>query len=289
MEKEKQKENKFHLPEIIDYRITSECNLACPFCFGARKANRIDQKALFYFFEKLKELGLKTVVITGGEPTCSARFKEIVLGLKKLGLQLYLSTNGYFWNKGGIDVQFIIENFECIALPLEADNSDMHNSMRRGKENHFNIVKEILGYIKENSNIKVKIGTVVTKRNYTNIVNILDELKFIPDRWKLYQLCKSEYNQKYYEKNKVSDCEFSQLIKEIKEKYKDENTVISSLYEKDRDKKHLFLEPDGTLMLISDNAEKSIGNCSEDISVLLKKIVAELDYRDVENNFKNSF
>ena len=65
--------------------------------------------------------------------------------------------------------------------------------------------------------------------------------------------------------------------------------MISSLYEKDRDKKHLFLEPDGTLMLISDNAEKSIGNCSEDISVLLKKIVAELDYRDVENNFKNSF
>lgn len=289
MEKGNQKENKSHLPEIIDYRITSECNLACPFCFGTRKSDILDLKEIFRFFEKMRELGLKTVVITGGEPTYSTRFKEIVLGLKKLGLQLYLSTNGFFWNRGVMEPSFIIDNFECISLPLEADNPDIHNSMRRGEKNHFDIVKEILEYIKENSNMKVKIGSVVTKNNYNNIANILDELKYFPDRWKLYQLCKSEYNQKYYEKNNVSDYEFSKVVKDIKEKYKNENIIISFLYEKDRDKKHLFLEPDGTLMVISDNMEKSIGNCSEDMSVLLKKIVAELDYREVENNFINSF
>ena len=277
------------MPAIIDYRITSLCNLNCPFCFGTRIKNKIDLKTVFCFFEQMKEYGLEKVVITGGEPTLSPNFMDIVTGLKKIGLNLYLSTNGYFLNNVMCDRQFILDNFECIALPMEADDKYIHNSMRISQIDHYENVKKAFKYIRQNSNIQIKLETVVTQINYNFIEHILEYFEMFPDRWKLYQLCKSENNISFYNKYKVDDYFFETLYNKIQEKYKDKGVKISALYEKDRNCKHLFLEPDGTLMIIFDNKETSIGNCKQPIEELINSISLNLNPESVNNNFRNSF
>lgn len=291
MEKDLQniKYDKLMIPKIIDYRITSLCNLNCPFCFGTRIKNKMDLKSVFYFFEEMSRYGLEKVVITGGEPTLSPDFKDIVIGLRKIGLKLYLSTNGYFLNNVTLDNQFILDNFDCIALPLEANDEHIHNCMRVSKINHYENIKSALNYIRQNSDIQIKLETVVTQINYDYVEYILDRLEVLPDRWKLYQLCKSESNNFFYNKCKVDDYSFEILYNRVQEKYKDKELKISALYERDRNGKHLFLEPNGTLMVIADSKEILIGNCKQPSEELLNIISFSLNPENVNTNFKNSF
>lgn len=88
------------------------------------------------------------------------------IGLRKIGLKLYLSTNGYFLNNVTLDNQFILDNFDCIALPLEANDEHIHNCMRVSKINHYENIKSALNYIRQNSDIQIKLETVVTQINY---------------------------------------------------------------------------------------------------------------------------
>lgn len=277
------------IPMIIDYRITPLCNLNCPFCFGTKIKNKIDLKTVFGFFEQMKRYGLDKVVITGGEPTISPDFTDIVEELKKIGLKLYLSTNGYFFNNAIWDKKFILDNFECIALPIEAEDRGIHNLMRTAKIDHYENVKSALKYIRQNSNAQIKLETVVTQINYNYVKHLLDTLEVLPDRWKLYQLCKSETNKLFYHKNRVDDYAFKILYDKVQEKYKDTGINISALYERYRNRKHLFLEPDGTLMIIADNKEIAIGNCEQPVEKLMNIISSNLKPEIVNDNFKNSF
>ena len=130
---------------------------------------------------------------------------------------------------------------------------------------------------------------MVTQINYDYVEYILDRLEVLPDRWKLYQLCKSESNNFFYNKCKVDDYSFEILYNRVQEKYKDKELKISALYERDRNGKHLFLEPNGTLMVIADSKEILIGNCKQPSEELLNIISFSLNPENVNTNFKNSF
>lgn len=277
------------LPDVLDFRISAECNMKCPFCFGTKSSGKLNFEKLSSFFRFLREKGVKNVAITGGEPTLASDFPEIVVMLKRLGYHIALSTNGTFWENDTIR-KLVFNYCDWIALPIDASVEHVHNHLRNFSTSHFELVCSLLSKIRiQAPDLKIKIGTVVTKENIEDVAEILDILPEKPDSWKLFQLSRTKYNYKYYEKYKVPDKEFQELIQDMLIKYKGLNTQIFFSYERERNGRYLFLEPSGELMTICNDEERVIGNYCDESENLAAKIERFVDAHRTNDNFHNSF
>jgi len=261
----------------------------CPFCFGTKRNGTVNMGNIDEFFMNLRQYGVKNIVLTGGEPSLADNFANVVSFLKKCGFNLALSTNGVFWNNDHLK-KTVIENISWIALPVDSTDPVQHNFMRGAFFDHHSCIHKILGDIpKEAPDIKVKIGTVASKENLSNISGILHTLPMEPALWKIYQLSEVFSNSRYYKENKISDSAFEKLVDEAKKENAHRETRITCLFERDRERRYLFLEPDGTLMTIENNKEVAIGDCRDDFRALIKKIELSVDVDKINSNFNNSF
>ncbi|HET8796207.1 MAG TPA: radical SAM protein, partial [Thermoanaerobaculia bacterium] len=70
----------FSAPLMAWVEITRKCNLRCPHCFvvgGMQRANEMSTERILRLLDEWAELGVLTVVLTGGEPTIHPDFVEI--------------------------------------------------------------------------------------------------------------------------------------------------------------------------------------------------------------------
>ncbi|KKM89238.1 hypothetical protein LCGC14_1250640, partial [marine sediment metagenome] len=94
----------------VSMSITTHCNMSCPEC--AYGTPRVDDKQHFsweYFEEAAKHLrGIKSLGITGGEPTCHPEFSKFVPRFRELFdcVELYLETNGCLVEKHSDVLEF---------------------------------------------------------------------------------------------------------------------------------------------------------------------------------------
>jgi radical SAM protein with 4Fe4S-binding SPASM domain len=87
----------FSAPLMAWLEITRRCNLRCPHCFvegGVRRNQELSTTRIFRLLEEWAEMGVFTVVITGGEPTIHPDFIEIVNRAHELGFAVSIATNG---------------------------------------------------------------------------------------------------------------------------------------------------------------------------------------------------
>lgn len=277
------------LPTTIDFRITSNCNMTCPFCFGTKVSNHADISAHIEFLGKIRDHGVNNIVITGGEPTCYPGFSELLRTIHSLGYRIALSTNGTFWNHRETR-DAVFEYVSFLSLPIESSDPTIHNLLRPGVPDHYKLVHKILKDISTlNLNTQLKIGTVVTRINIDSMSGILDSLPVEPSIWKLYQLSSCEFNHHFYDANHIPDDEFTKCVDQLQKQYSDRPTRIVSGYELDRDNKYLFLDPDGSLKTIIRNQEAIIGHISEETPSLYRRIGQVIDHDKINANFLDSF
>ena len=81
--------------------LTSDCNLRCKHCYNWWKQEGINMERLGSFRKAyllldylIRKTTLSKVVFTGGEPTISERFIELVLHAKVNGVRVIVITNG---------------------------------------------------------------------------------------------------------------------------------------------------------------------------------------------------
>lgn len=277
------------LPDTIDFRVTPECNMRCPFCFGPRQTQIVALSSQIDFLKKLRKNGVKNIVITGGEPTLFPEIIPLLKALKSFDYHIVLLTNGVFWDLESIR-NTILDCVSTLSLPLESADPEIHNQLRIGFPNHFAQVKQVLESIStRNPRMQIRISSVVTKKNLHHLQGTLDTLPFAPEVWKLYQLSACSHNSPFYAKQSVSDEEFTNCIRELRSQYAGTATKIISAYEHDRNRKYLFLEPDGTLLTIVDNQECVIGHIADDAAALYTKVEEMVNCEKINANFYESF
>lgn len=84
-------------PISLQIALTERCNLNCGFCSVAKRKKKFEwnYKELVQATMKFKDLGIKTIEITGGgEPTLFHKLDDYILFCDSLGLQIGLITNG---------------------------------------------------------------------------------------------------------------------------------------------------------------------------------------------------
>ncbi len=245
--------NNIKIP-FVSIQITNICNLDCPFCF---RRNVIDKP--FSNIEKiirnLKDCNVDTIVISGGEPLLRKDIVEILELCKELNIKTVLQSNGILLNKYFDDIYKYVD---WISLSLDGDTPET-NSLLRSEKQFYSILK-ILPIIKKNK-IKVKLGTVVTRINYENILGIGKLIGNYVDIWKLYQFYprKGTLADKNKDKLAIDDELFKDVFLKIKNNFP--NMQISVHAVKDFNKSPcLMIDPDGKVYVTKENKDFLIGD-----------------------------
>ena len=245
---------------IIDFQVTKMCNLNCEFCCGADKSKKDSNlEEIKNVIDKLKKAGVDRIVITGGEPLIRKDIDEIIQYIYDKGINIYLSTNGYFLKD---HINLISKCVDCIGLPLDGYTPELSKKMTR-KDSQLDITLNSLKMIKEyNKNIITKVGTVVSKINYQTLDKLGEFLycnnEYAPDVWRLYQFTPLGEGVKTKEKFYITDQEFEKTVNYIKKLFHTKN--IGSLSNSESNDTYIFIAPDMEFVGLSNDNYINLGN-----------------------------
>ncbi len=273
----------------------------CPFCYGAdvpivhsgqpllypptpetisltgsnEPRNEVSIDEFKNALRKLKDSGLNKINIGGGEPLMRSETSEIIRFAKQdLGLTIYLSTNGTFLKRRYDEIKDYID---ILGLPLDGSSPEMNIAVGR-REYLFTNILSILTNFKDNPpSHKVKIGTVVSKINLGDLINIGNVLFrnskiYKPDIWRVYQFETLKEGLKNKEMYQISDTEFAKACNEIKRTFPD--VAINPRSNQDHSNAYFFVTPDLMIQTV-DNSHKSFADLRTTSQEKLESLIKE--------------
>jgi len=145
--------------------ITQRCNLNCKYCYNKRNLNgnkaELSTREWIKVISELETVGIKTFILTGGEPFLNEDLLEIVLHIDG---EKILLTNGTLLTEKKYK---ILENVNKIIISLDSTNEE-ENELNRQNSLRYRVIKNI-----ENLPLslreKVNIRSVLTKNNISSI------------------------------------------------------------------------------------------------------------------------
>ena len=245
------------MPKVITLRLTSRCNANCKPCFAPKNIPEMPLSLLRKLFDFLVENGITAILLTGGEPLLREDFAEVVGELKRRGFKIFLDTNADFFSKHR---RIIARCVDVIGLPV-----DFADKSYRGSENLNNVLRTLECLAKAKKRPKIRIGTVVTKDNFEDLVKIGNLIKKYPiSVWKLYQFTPQESNairnKRFLE---ITEDQFDLAVKQVKSKFSRFFGVVISK-RTDRNRAYFYIESDGRVVMPVDDMNicklVSIGN-----------------------------
>jgi len=259
-------------PDTACWRITSNCNRKCLFCYRPDTADLKTQE-IKKIIDSLYSMNIKYLGITGGEPLTRKDIAQILEYAKNKGFKICLATNADFFKK------YRKQIFRCvntIGLPLESSEAKIHDSLR-GKNNLKNI-KLALKDILENSNLPVYITTVLTNKNYSEMKKIERFLSHFKERvtyWKIYEIV--DYKGRKHQK--IRNLKISTKKEDLKNigrlLGRDKVFYLPALK---RCRSYFLINPDGDVIIPREKGRKTedlvIGNMLKD------------DYKEILSNWR---
>lgn len=295
-------EIKKELPSSVDFMLLGTCNLKCDFCFGPQhEVPAIKKNDAINIIGKLANSGVEKIVFTGGEPTLIRDLPEILSETKDRGLVTVLSTNGLLLSSREGLFDKILPYLDWIALPLDGSTREVNERMRIGeggsdKMEHFSTVLSLIPKIKkEYPEVKIKLGTVVTKQNLQDIAGIPDllhTLDALPDTWKLYQISPSEYGRQNYNDLQVNDEDFRKVFNESrKNALRVGITNVAEYTNSERPGKYLFVNPVGIALVVDPitNDYLPIGSMLHDFDRVSSKWKSHVNMKKLADNFDRTY
>lgn len=167
-------------PAHLILHVTSRCNARCGMCFVWRRLNKNKDLTL----EEIKKIaqalpGLIFLDISGGEPFLRDDLAEILAIFEKesSGVYVNLPTNGFLPEKIEKDIKTILQKTRLsISLNLSLDGLAATHDQIRGVKGGFAKVLETYKRLepvkRKNSRLSLKIATVISKENFSELENL---------------------------------------------------------------------------------------------------------------------
>ncbi len=155
-----------------DIEVSRKCNLHCKFCYsdsGKQLNNEMTLAELKELIDDVKNLGAKTVTLTGGEPLMYPGFFELVEHITGLGMKALFFTNATFITPAIAKQLIDNETYPCVSL--EAADPTIHDNLVGTKGAFEKTIEGInnlvsVGYT---GKLPLTINAVVTKLNIDNL------------------------------------------------------------------------------------------------------------------------
>ena len=185
------------MTESINFHFTRVCNYKCKFCFhkqdlSGSPPSEEDSKKLMAILRH--EGGMKKINFAGGEPLLYPEFLKHMLEYCKKDLGVYTSiiTNGSCLTKEWLEANS--SNIDMLGFSLDSLDDDTNYKLgRRPRHSTEDTLPQsvVVGKMVEHAvrlNIKIKINTVVTTKNYTETKLADFVAKHKITRWKVFQM-----------------------------------------------------------------------------------------------------
>ena len=285
--------------EIIDWRITSNCNCRCDYCYASNSLSELTDVELEKVLDAIVSSGCKIVCISGGEPLLYSNALKIIRHLYSYGISIYLSTNGTKFMEYREELEKYISK---LSLPLdgydEVTNRINGRTISNTSIDAFKSVIEILEYYKNhNHNFTIKIGTVLTKRNldiehFKKMLNLLK--KYPIDYWKIYELIPESRGGQNYEELKIEKAEMNAFKYEFQSFHNDYSKNLDfdfDLIEKSvRNSAYFIVQANGDVMIPIEKQEYRVEEVF--IGSILRDTLEQIfeKWKDIidENNYINN-
>ena len=276
----------------IDIEPTTACDLDCPFCFGPKIEKRSRhisienwKEAVFQF----RELGVRNVVISGGEPVLYRKLGELIKFAKECGLTVVLSTHGRHRER----LLYLSEHCDWIALPIDSLSTETSRVLRTDDVSWRTILETARQLKAVNSRLRIKVGTVATALNLadiTSILGVLEDNQDACDTWKVYQYTPRRKYASNRESLEVSDCKFAELGREIFDRRRSDLEIVLSS-NRSRGDAYLFVYHNGDVNLVNVGptlSDQLVGNISRFSEIRFDKVQQALG-ENHERNFRSTY
>ncbi|ELA7883006.1 radical SAM protein [Vibrio parahaemolyticus] len=162
---------KLSIPLKVNISFTEKCKSECRYCYAERKySNELQLEDWIFFFDRLKELGICKVDISGGDITCRKDYLDIIREMLKRNFIFMLSTKSPISKKEahrlakmglGHNAKTNIER--PIQLSIDSADPAIASYLTRNKNHLKNMAESAKNLLQEGINPRIKC--VVTPIN----------------------------------------------------------------------------------------------------------------------------
>jgi len=147
-------------PDNVAFELTDFCNLHCMHCYrnsSPSKSDFADADRLLAAVEQLSHYGLRSVHLTGGEPSAHKDFVRILEGVLKLCPSVIVLSNGTLFGEKELDAFQRAEGRVTIQVDVDCANAAVHDRIR-GMNGAFDAVT---GFIRKAAARGISVETAM--------------------------------------------------------------------------------------------------------------------------------
>ncbi|MBU0666333.1 MAG: radical SAM protein [Nanoarchaeota archaeon] len=230
--------------KIIFVYATPACGMSCGFCYSKVRVSKynLSEEEIVDLVSRSKKYAFNAIGLTGGDPFGRKDIASLVEHLSSLSVKIRIDSNLLSYDL--VKVKPIIKNLDLLGVPLDGPDAKIHD-YNRDANGHFQLIYDNLLNIRTNfPDLKIKIHTVLTKRNIDKIYDmqrLIEEI--LPNSWSIYKFFPAGVgyeNKKYFE---ISNEEFATFKKDFPNKIG--RTIIDIPEDDVHDKSFLMVGSDG--------------------------------------------
>ncbi|MFG1172207.1 radical SAM protein [Erwiniaceae bacterium CAU 1747] len=249
---------------LLDYRITSHCDLGCDLCFRNPGIQDSSLPSALNVIERMHRMGFRRIGFTGGEPTSRADYINLIEYAKQMGFMTYLSTVGHRFI---MDHERLNPVLDWVGMPIDGIDKRVNSDIRSDKmSNQHRVIKNILTWLPNNNNlINIKLTTVVSQSNVNLLADIVSWVDALPCKiqaWRFYQFCPLGVGKEKRDKLEINTGVFTNKMEVLKKQYP--NIPISWATFDERDKANVVMEPNFDIIIPDGENYTLLGNMLTD-------------------------
>lgn len=240
---------KLHGVATVDFHLTPKCSQACPYCWGPRRfRNPVDTETSQRIIANIKDLGVRRIVFTGGDPLQRPDAVDLIKYAKEIGLETALSTTGDLLTPEIIEG--LSPYLDLISLPLDG-STELINSKTK-HPGHFSAIMRALEWLRSHPEIDVKVCTPVTRHNLEDvpaIARLVEDYSHTTRARVFYNVFQAFPRAMFsvkWENLIVSDQDFASLQKRIGDQA---GIRINFLSHEILDRLYVMVFPDGSMIV----------------------------------------
>lgn len=211
-------------PYIVEYELTTECNLRCKHCYceaGFKNKNELTLEEIKTLMCDLKDIGTELLDLIGGEPLLHPAFLDILAFGKEIGQKIMVNTNGILATEEYVKKIKEVNSEIIVGVSLDGPNPET-NDFIRGTGSFERAVSGIKNFVKYG--FEVIILNVVNRLNWNKLEEMIRLAKSLGVKGlyldRFVPVGRGKFNSEYLDIDPEKWPEISSKIQEVVEKYR---------------------------------------------------------------------
>lgn len=167
-------------PYILELRPTYRCNLNCISCGQSKKpfSEELPGERLFELVKEAACIDVSRIELCGGgEPLMRAETVQIMLLIKKLGMEGCITTNGTLFTEKVVK-DLVKQGWDEILLSLDSPDAKTHDYLRQKKGCFDSVIRNLKLFKKWKQKLNspkpvIKLVPVLSNRNYKKLEDFM--------------------------------------------------------------------------------------------------------------------